>query len=245
LRLNLDFTDLAYRFGVSTSTASRVFHTCLPLLHEHFSCFVVWPDRQSLQSNMPYCFLEAFGRKVTVIIDCFEIFIERPSNVLAAAQSWSNYKHNSTIKYLIGITPQGSISYISDGWGGRVSDNRMTQECGILEQLLPGDLVLADRGFDVQEEVNFYCAELKIPAFTKGKSQLSAYEVEDTRKLANVRIHVERVIGVLRQKYRILHDKMPMTLVKKTTENAPSVVDMIVIVCCSLTNMCPSVVPFE
>jgi hypothetical protein len=39
------------------------------------------------------------------------------------------------------------------------------------------------------------CAEVHIPAFTKGKNQLSAKEVESTRKIANVRIHVERVIG--------------------------------------------------
>ena len=46
-------------------------------------------------------------------------------------------------------------------------------------------------------------AKLHIPAFTRGKSQLSATEVEETRKIANVRIHVERVIGYVRQKYKI------------------------------------------
>ena len=38
--------------------------------------------------------------------------------------------------------------------------------------LLPGDVVLADRDFDIDESVGFYCAKLKIPAFTKGKYQL-------------------------------------------------------------------------
>jgi len=38
-------------------------------------------------------------------------------------------------------------------------------------------------------------ASLHIPAFTKGKSQLSALEVEKTCTIANVRIHVKRVIG--------------------------------------------------
>ena len=42
-------------------------------------------------------------------------------------------------------------------------------------------------------------AKLHIPAFTKGKSQLSAMEVTETRTIANVRIHVERVIGNVRQ----------------------------------------------
>lgn len=55
---------------------------------------------------------------------------------------------------------------------------------------LPRD-VLPDRGFDISESVEIMQASLHIPAFTKGKSQLSALEVEDTRNIANVWIHVE------------------------------------------------------
>ena len=64
--------------------------------------------------------------------------------------------------------------------------------------------MLADRGFDIRESVGVMCAEVHIQAFTKGKKQLSTKEVESTRKIANVRIHVERVIGSVRQKYTIL-----------------------------------------
>ena len=49
------------------------------------------------------CFQYAFGKKVTVVIDCFEVFIERPSNLLARAQTFSSYKHHNTVKVLIGI----------------------------------------------------------------------------------------------------------------------------------------------
>ncbi len=101
---------------------------------------------------------------------------------------------------LLGITPQGTVSFVSEAWGRRVSDKKLTESCGILGKLLPGDVVLADRGFDVSESVGMMQARLHIPAFIRGKSQLSAIEVENTRTIANVRIHVERVIGVVRQK---------------------------------------------
>ena len=65
--------------------------------------------------------------------------------------------------------------------------------------------MLADRGFDIKDSVGLYCATLKLPAFTKGKGQLSGIEVEQTRRIANVRIHVERVIGNVRKKYSILN----------------------------------------
>ena len=146
---------------------------------------------------MPQCFKYSLGNKTTVIIDCFEVFINRPSNLLARAQTWSSYKHHNTVKVLIGITPQGTISYVSQAWGGRTSDKYLTENCGILNKLLPGDLVLADRGFTIAESVMFQQAQLAIPAFTKGKDQLDPVDVEKTRGIANVRIHLERVIGLL------------------------------------------------
>ena len=79
-----------------------------------------------------------------VIIDCFEILLDRPNNLLARAQTYSSYKHHNTVKYLIGITPQGTVSFISEGWGGRVSGKHLTEYCGFLDNLLPGDTVHAD-----------------------------------------------------------------------------------------------------
>ena len=110
--------------------------------------------------------------------------MERATDLKARAQTWSNYKHHNTVKFLIGITPQGTISFISKGWGGRVSDQHLTEKCGLLERLLPGDVLLADRGFNIQESAGVYCAEVKIPPFTKGKSQLSKFEVDTSRKLS-------------------------------------------------------------
>jgi len=76
--------------------------------------------------------------------------------------------------------------------GGHPSDKYITEHCGILKELLPGDIVLAERGFDIAESVGMMQAQLHIPAFTKGKQQLSALKVENTRTIVNVRIHVER-----------------------------------------------------
>lgn len=90
---------------------------------------------------------------MTVIIDCFEVFIEKPSNFLARAQTFSNYKHHNTIKILISITPQGSISFVSETWGGRTSDTFLTENYRFLDKLVPGDVVMADRGFTVAESV--------------------------------------------------------------------------------------------
>ena len=209
LRLNVPLQDLAYRFKVSQPTVSRIFSSWLVVMDNRLSPLDSWPEREHLWRTMPQCFMYSFGRKVTVVIDCFEIFIEKPTNLLARAQTFSSCKHHNTIKILIGIAPQGTISYVSEAWGGRTSDKYITENCGFLEYLIPGDVVMADRGFTINESVGLKHAKLMIPVFTKGKDQLDPVDVESTRGIANVRIHVERVIGLLRRKYTILEGTLP------------------------------------
>ena len=55
---------------------------------------------------------------------------------------------------------------------------KMTQESGFFNLLEPGDTILADRGFTIEEDIAVYGAKLEIPSFTRGKTQLSQREVE-------------------------------------------------------------------
>ena len=203
LHLGLSRQDLGYRFGVHCSTMCHVFATVIDVLLQRLKHFIVWPEREVLHKTLPMDFRKHCPGCV-VIVDCLEVFIDRPSALLARAQTYSSYKHHNTAKYLIGITPHGIVSFISNGWGGRVSDKYLTENCRILNNLLPGDPVLADRGFDIKDSVGLYCATVTLPAFMKGKAQLSGIEVEQTRRITNLRIHVERVIGNVRKKYSLL-----------------------------------------
>jgi hypothetical protein len=242
LRFNFPLQHIAYLFGVHRTTVSNAFKDVLSIMYTQLRPLVRWPEREQLRMSMPHQFVEAFGRNVAVIIDCFEVFIERPSNLRARAETYSHYKHNNTLKYLIGITPKGEISFISHGWGGRTSDRHITENSGFLNKLNPDDVVLADRGFDIAESVGLMYAYVKIPAFTKGQSQLKAKDVEETRKIAHLRIHVERVIGNLGGKYKLLTDVLPIEMVLPCKGEEITFLDKIVVVCCALTNMCPSIV---
>uniref|UniRef100_A0A6P7HFU4 Uncharacterized protein LOC114348180 n=1 Tax=Diabrotica virgifera virgifera TaxID=50390 RepID=A0A6P7HFU4_DIAVI len=127
MRLNLDFKYLAYQFGISQSTCSTYFNTIISIMYQRFKNSIKWPDREIIKKNMPSCFREVFHDKTTIIIDCFEVFIQKPASYLTQQQTWSNYKHHNTVKFLIGITPQGCISYISKAWGGRASDKQIVE----------------------------------------------------------------------------------------------------------------------
>ena len=127
-----------------------------------------------------------------------------------------------------------------------MSDKHIVENSGYLNNLLPGDVVLADRGFDVADSFALQGATLDIPAFTRGVSQLCPGSVEATRKLAIVWIHVERIIGAVRQHFQILS---ATGVVQKEfasrKSNGTIVLDSIVRVCCALNNVCEGIVPFN
>ena len=81
------------------------------------------------------------------------------------SSTWSSYKHENTMKVLLDIAPQGIVSFMSEAWGGRVIDRYLTNNSGILNYLLPGNVVLADQGFDSGDSVGMMQTRLHIPAF--------------------------------------------------------------------------------
>ena len=100
LRLNVPFQDLAYQLNISVPTVSWTFHSWLITMDIRLSPFIPWPDHESLIRSMPQCFQFSFGTKTTLIIDCSEIFIEKPTNLLARAQTFSSNKHHNFICFL-------------------------------------------------------------------------------------------------------------------------------------------------
>ena len=64
------------------------------------------------------------------------------------------------------------------------------EKSGFFNYLLPGDEVMVDRGFTIEDFLFPRRVKLDIPAFTKCKPQLSNEDVTTTRRIAHVRIHV-------------------------------------------------------
>ena len=67
--------------------------------------------------TMPNCFKETYP-STRVIIDCTELYIERPSSLRSQSATYSNYKHYNTAKGLLGISPAGAVSFASELYTG-------------------------------------------------------------------------------------------------------------------------------
>ena len=156
--------------------------------------------------------------------------------------TYSSYKSRNTIKCFISATPQESISFISVGYVGRTTDKHIVQDSGFVRKLIPGDQVLADKGFQIAEDVALAGATLSTPAYVRNQSQMTLRDTEYSRQVSNVRIHIERIIGCLRMRFRILVGPVNISFLRCHQPNV-SFYDQIVRVCCILSNMNPSVVP--
>lgn len=231
-RLDLTVHFLAILFGILPSTCSEIVTTWVRFLARTLKPLIVWPNKPTIKNNLPQQFKKKCPR-LRCIIDCTEIFIERPRSMDLQAETWSDYKKHNTIKLLVGITPNGHISFLSKVYGGRASDVYITRKSGFYSLLDPNDVIMADRGFQIQEDLMLHHAELEVPPGAQGNRQMTRAKVKKTKVVANLRIHVERAINRLKD-FKILNNTMPINMV--------SVSDDIITVCAALTNLQPDLV---
>ena len=171
-------------------------------------CF--WPSKEVIQKTMPADFKEKFP-STRIVIDCTEVFCEMPSSLLLNSELFSSYKNHVTLKGLVGISPSGAITFVSQLYTGGISDREIVLRSGLLSHAFDdGDSVMADKGFQIQDILPLGVS-LNIPPFLGGNSQMSAEDVVRTQQIASVRIHVERAINKIKN-FRIWEGVVPLSL---------------------------------
>ena len=144
LKTGNTFQQIGVIFGICDETAAKVFKH---LLGEHYKIaqkYVWWYSRAEVDEFMPEKFKKYFP-KTRVVLDASEIKIQCPKKVDRAVLCYSSYKSSHTLKFLIGIAPNGQITFISKCYGGRVTDCQLTQESGIVLLLEKDDEIMADK----------------------------------------------------------------------------------------------------
>ena len=213
LRLGLTMRDLSDRFGVSRSTISTTFKTWIRVLSNVLKNIIFVLDQGSLNFTRPKRFDNV--RSVCQIIDCFEVFVETPKSLDIQKLTWSEYKHHNTIKFLVGCTPNSSVSFISEGYPGSISDKKIVNKSNFLDTVETFSYIMADKGFNIDAECLARHIGIYIPPGKHGSH------------VANLRIFIEQVIRQIRS-FKILTQEMPLTLI--------SCLDDIVTVCVGITN---------
>ena len=99
------------------------------------------------------------------------------------AATWSDYKHHNTIKSLIGISPSGFITFLSSGYGGRASDKFITKDRGFYDLLESDDVVMADCGLQIQEDLLLHFCNFQVPPGARTKRQMTKSRYKRKKKL--------------------------------------------------------------
>ena len=232
LRLGLFQKDLAHRFNVSETTVSVVFNTWIRFMRIELEPLICLPRRELLHQFMPNIFKELYPRTV-LIIDAVEIRAESPSSLDMQSVCYSSYKGTTTMKGLVGLSPTGALGFLSELYTGSISDKELTKMSHVIDYLHPGDDVMADKGFDIQDDFAAKGVTVNIPSFLKGKTQFSREEMAHNKKIASLRIHVERCIERMKN-WHIFDSRIPLTL-------APIASDMFIIIG-ALTNFLPPLI---
>lgn len=167
LRLGLLSRHLSDIFGVSEGSVSKVFTTWVCFLSTVFRDILLkWPCEEDIKKTLPRSFCKFPSTRI--IIDCTEIFLQKPTSPSAQRATWSNYKQLNTTKALVGISPTGYFTFVSKLWTGNVSDRYITEKSGLLEKLEEGDSVMADKGFNIRDLLTRKKVALNIPPLCKG-----------------------------------------------------------------------------
>ena len=204
LRLAVPSLDICERMGISEAAYSRLFATWITFLAAELKLLFPFPSRQQIDDWMPRCFQRRYPN-TRIIIDCYEVQCQRLSGLLNQSRTFRDYKSRNTFKVLIGCTPSGYVSFVSDVFGGCISDKDITIRSGLLDLLGRGDMIMADRVFDMQEAAAARGILVNVPPkLGSKKKQMLAGDMEKTRCIAELLIHIERCIGRGRR-FEILH----------------------------------------
>ncbi|XP_031329193.1 uncharacterized protein LOC116160195 [Photinus pyralis] len=219
-RLNLHYTTLAALFDTDIRIIKSIVEKWTKHLYTNFRQINFW-DLKTCKHG-----------QYTIVLDCTEFRIERSGDPLIQQATYSSYYGTNTFKVLIGGTENGEIAFVSDVYGGSITDRKISHISGILDLLKEADYVLANRGFDISDLLEEKHVHLNIPPFKKG-AQLTEEEIFKTRAIANRRIIIENLIGA-GKKNKILSDRIPRHLWHITNE--------IVYNCMMFINFKPSIV---
>lgn len=232
MKLNLTYSALSHLFNIHRTQVSNIFIEVLLNLNVGCKDFVHWPNKVVVENTMPSIFKPNY-ENCRVIIDCTEFRSEQPAGIGSRVHFYSHYKKGFRVKALIGCTPSGYISFVSKCYGGKTTDAQITTQSGLINLLEPGDMVLADKGFpDIKSVIDSTGNNilLVMPPFLEQRG-FTAEEVQQTRDIASVRIHIERIMQRIRV-YKIVdyftHDLAPYC-------------DEILFMCCVLVNLQPPI----
>ena len=101
--------------------------------------------------------------------------------------------------------------FLSDCYGGRTTDQSICKYSNFYNLLEAGDELMADRGFQIKEDLLLYYCSLSVPPGARIKARFTMSECEKTKEVANLRLRIERAINRLKE-FKILKNVVSINM---------------------------------
>ncbi|KAK9693332.1 DDE superfamily endonuclease [Popillia japonica] len=254
LKQNSSYAMLGCLFGINSNLCRSYILAFLPLIASVVRPMIYFPTTEEIKNNMPKCFekfedvriiidcteihiqkpkclccsFEKF-EDVRIIIDCTEIHIQKPKCLCCRICFYSHYKGCETVKFMVGCSPGGIITFVSEPYGGRLSDKFIFEESDLILALeRDKDAIMVDKGFLIDDVCSSFGIKLIRPPFIKNKNQLSVEEAALNAQIAAARVHIERLNQRIKI-FQVLGSKLQWSLVQY--------INSIFVIACGITNL--------
>ncbi|XP_044165805.1 uncharacterized protein LOC122949814 [Acropora millepora] len=159
---------------------------------------------------MPTCFKSMYP-ECRGIIDASEIQVQASSSLVLNSEMYSANKSHSTYNGNVVISPSGEIIHISSLFEGSISDKELVRQSGLLPLLQPEDQIMAYKGFVIQDLLTPLGCIVVMPSFLSSEQQFSKGKLQDSKRIHNLGVHVERAIRRVKE-FHFFDRVIPLTM---------------------------------
>lgn len=195
---------------------SKLCTTLISYVYLHHGQLPLWMPRNTVNDAMPQAFRDRYPT-TRVILDAIEVKCQASSSLVLQTATFSAYKSTNTFKGLIGISADGTVTFVSQLFTGSMSDKECAERSGFLKlSFNDKDSVMADKGFKIEDLLKERNVKLNTPPFLR-KGHFTTEEVRETEEIASLRIHVERRILRIKN-FHIFDRPIPISITSVVSE---------------------------
>ena len=206
LRVYPSYSLLGWLFGLDKANAWRNVQDTLALLDTLPDFPFDRPPRERKKVRTAGELFEEFP-EVQLIVDAKEQPFRRPDGWDNQKAFYSGKKKQHTIKYQVGVTPEGRVGSVSVSVPGSVHDLTLLRGSGLLDRLEEGEGVLTDKAYLGADEGR-PGLRVVLPFKRPPKGALTRSQKGYNRRVSRRRVQVEHVLAqfsrfqALRQRFR-------------------------------------------
>lgn len=228
--------DISSKFAVGMTTAQEITNRFCSAVLIQYGHLIQWPQGQVLDKVVHDFFAYEGLPNVHGAIDCTHIRMLRPRGEGVHADSYFDREKNWSIVLQAVCDLQNRFIDVYSGWPGSVHDSRVFANSDLKQAIDAGER-LQGRSVNIMNQwvKPYIVGDAGYPTTTylmvpyPGRN-LPQKQSTFNYKHSATRMCIEKTFGILKGRFRVLLDKVPMQKVSK--------VNSLAMACCALHNLC-------